>query len=162
MYGKKNDVLPFENVAPVETFCKKFTASLFAFASSNKKRPKSLIFGKILCNFSLLQSLQLIFLGRTFDTHILDMIELNISNYKSIKEFDAEKVMLGIKPCLLFAGEAFESKPEMIRLKNLFIDFFQREPVTAVRLRGLEHVVMFTAHEDLIHLRSYRFVFDGT
>lgn len=52
MFGKKNDILPFENIGPVEGFCRKFNASLFAFASSNKKRPNSIIFGKIICTFA--------------------------------------------------------------------------------------------------------------
>lgn len=84
------------------------------------------------------------------------MMELSILKYKSIKDFAAEKIMLGIKSCLLFAGDGFDNKPELSRLKNLFIDFFHREPVPAVRLQGLEHVLMFTAHEDKIYLRSYR------
>lgn len=84
------------------------------------------------------------------------MIELGIENYKSMGEFAAEKIATGLKPCLLFAGEDFVSKPEMIRLQNLFIDMFQRESVTALRLQGLEHVLMFTACEGKIYLRSYR------
>lgn len=31
------------------------------------------------------------------------------------------KLTLGSKPCLIFVGEPFETDPEMMRLKNLFI-----------------------------------------
>jgi len=84
------------------------------------------------------------------------MIELNIINYIGTKEFGSDSVMLGIKSCLLFAGPDFENSPELLRLKNLLIDFFQREPVPAVRLEGLEHTIMFTLSKDVLHLRSYR------
>lgn len=138
MFSKKNDLLPFENVAPIEGFCQKSTSSLFVFASSNKKRPNNLI------------------IGRTFDYQLLDMIELGITQYKSLEEFAKETVMTGTKPCLLFTGEIFETKPELKRLKNLFIDLFHREPVTSIRLQGLEHVIMFTAIDDKVLFRSYR------
>lgn len=46
MLGRKNDILPFENSAPLEQFSKKLNASLFMFGNSNKKRPNALILGK--------------------------------------------------------------------------------------------------------------------
>lgn len=45
-FNRKNDVLPFENIVPIEGFCKKHTASMFTFTSHNKKRPNNLILGK--------------------------------------------------------------------------------------------------------------------
>ncbi|KAJ9582866.1 hypothetical protein L9F63_022790, partial [Diploptera punctata] len=134
----KNDILPFENITPIEEFSRKHDASLFMFASHNKKRPHNLT------------------LGRVYDRHILDMIELGIEKYKALKEFKTEKVSLGIKPCLLFTGELFEHNHEFKRIKSLFVDMFKREDVEAVRLQGLEHVIMFTAIEDTIFFRSYR------
>lgn len=92
-----------------------------------------------------------------YDSHLLDMVEFGIEHYKGLKEFKTQKVALGIKPCLLFAGELFEHNHEHKRIKSLLIDMFQRETVEAVRLQGLEHVLMFTAAEDRIYFRSYRY-----
>lgn len=94
--------------------------------------------------------------GRMFDETLLDMVELGIEQYKGLVEFTAEKIGLGIKPCLLFAGPQFEQSPELQRLQNLLVDLLQRETVTAVRLQGLEHVIMFTADQDHVYMRSYR------
>jgi len=92
-----------------------------------------------------------------YDSHILDMVEFGVEQYKGLKEFKTQKVCLGIKPCLLFSGELFEHNHEYQRIKSLLIDMFQREKVQAVRLQGLEHVLMFTAAEDRIYFRSYRY-----
>jgi ribosome production factor 2 len=46
MLNKLNDILPFENITPVEVFSRKNDASMFMFASHNKKRPHNLILGK--------------------------------------------------------------------------------------------------------------------
>lgn len=136
--NKLNNIVPFENITPIEEFSKKNDASMFMFTSHNKKRPHNLI------------------LGRMYDSHLLDMVEFGIEHYKGLKEFKTQKVSLGIKLCLLFAGELFEHNHEYKRIKSLLIDIFQREIVQAVRLQGLEHVLMFTAAEDRIYFRSYR------
>uniref|UniRef100_A0A1B6K4S0 Ribosome production factor 2 homolog n=1 Tax=Homalodisca liturata TaxID=320908 RepID=A0A1B6K4S0_9HEMI len=136
--NQKNDILPFENITPLEGFTKKYNASLFAFASHNKKRPHNIV------------------LGRMYDDTLLDMIEMGIESYKGLSEFTSEKISLGIKPCLLFAGPQFDQNSDLKRLQNLLVDFLQRETVNAIRLQGLEHVIMFTADEDKVYLRSYR------
>lgn len=138
--NKKNDVLPFEDVTPIEKLSKQYDASLFAFISHNKKRPNNLI------------------LGRMFDNHLLDMVELGIEKFKSLSSFTNDKIAAGIKPCLLFAGPQFNQEPNLNRIQNLFIDFFQREKVEAVRLQGLEHVIMFTVDDngENLYLRSYK------
>lgn len=92
-----------------------------------------------------------------FDDQLLDMVELGVEQYKSLSEFSTEKIALGLKPCLLFAGPQFDLNPDLKRLQNLFVDFLKRETIRAVRLQGLEHVIMFTADEDRIYMRSYRF-----
>ncbi|XP_025264420.1 ribosome production factor 2 homolog [Camponotus floridanus] len=138
MMQKKNDILPFENIVPIEKFAFKYEASLFMMASHNKKRPNNLV------------------MGRMYDHMLLDMIEFGIENYKGLKDFKVEKVSLGIKPLLIFNGEVFESNYEYRRIKNLLVDMFQREVVGRIRLQGLEHVLSFTAIENKILLRSYR------
>lgn len=84
------------------------------------------------------------------------MIELGIVNYKGISEFTSEKISVGIKPCLIFAGEAFDTKPELSRLRNLLVDIFQRGEVTGLSLQGIEHAMVFTSVDDKVYFRSYR------
>lgn len=136
---KKNEILPFEDHTKLEFFAKKFDASLFVFGNSNKKRPNNLT------------------LGRCYDYQLLDMVELGVTRYQGLAEFKNDKIASGTKPCLMFSGE-FESKPELQRLKSLFIDFFRGPEVTNIRLAGLEHALQFTASKDgsTVFLRSYK------
>ncbi|KAL1449626.1 hypothetical protein WDU94_002113 [Cyamophila willieti] len=138
MMSRKNDILPFEDATPIEGFSKKNDASMFCFASHNKKRPNNIV------------------LGRMYDHNLLDMFELGIENYKSLSAFPASKFTYGAKPCLIFAGEPFEMNHEYKRLQNIFVDFFQREVVKGIRLQGVEHVLSFTAANERVYLRSYR------
>ncbi|KAK2705942.1 hypothetical protein QYM36_016082 [Artemia franciscana] len=95
-------------------------------------------------------------IGRLYDYHLLDMVELGIDDCQLIETFKNQKIAAGIKPCLLFAGEPFNSSSEYQRLKNLLVDFFRGEEITGLRLAGLEHVISFTAAEGKIFMRSYR------
>lgn len=137
LLGKKNDVLPFDDFPKVEGFARKYDTSLFAFASHTKKRPNNII------------------LGRLFDGHLLDMVELGVEKFTPLSHFPKEKIPVGTKPCLLFAGPQF-SEPDTSRLQNLLVDFFQREQVNCVRLQGLEHVIIFTLHDQSLFMRSYK------
>ncbi|KAJ8314511.1 hypothetical protein KUTeg_006661 [Tegillarca granosa] len=130
----KNILRPFEDETPLEFFSKKSDASLFMFGSHSKKRPDNLV------------------LGRMFDFHVSDMIELGIQNFKSMLEFSGAKCAVGTKPCILFAGEPFDQELEYKRLKNLFIG----PVVEQVRLAGMEHVIMITAQDGKIYLRNYK------
>ena len=144
---------PFESggSSRIEFFCRKHDSSLFAVGSHSKKRPHNLV------------------LGRMYDGHLLDMIELGINEetFKSLSDFPNSKVDVGTKPCLLFSGEAFESDPTMVRAKSLLIDMFRGESqVTNVRLGGLELTLQFTAVNGVhgssgpfkILFRSYRII----
>ncbi|XP_074655618.1 ribosome production factor 2 homolog [Tubulanus polymorphus] len=138
LFKKKNITRPFEDQTSMEFFSKKSDSSLFMFGSHSKKRPHNLI------------------IGRLFDYHVLDMVELGVENAVSMKEFQTGKISLGSKPCLLFAGEPFETDHEHQRLKNLLIDFFRGPVVDNIRLQGLEYVMMFTAIDGKILLRIYK------
>ncbi|RXN00929.1 Ribosome production factor 2-like [Acipenser ruthenus] len=94
--------------------------------------------------------------GRMFDFHVLDMIELGIEKFVSLKDFKNSKFPEGTKPLLIFAGDAFETDNEHKKLKSLLIDFFRGPTVPCVRLAGLEHVLHITALEGKIYLRSYK------
>lgn len=138
MMQKKNDILPFEDITPIEKFCTKLNASLFMFISHNKKRPNNFI------------------IGRTHEHTLLDMVEFGIENYKGLKEFKVPKITEGIKPLLVFNGELFETNKIYSGTRNLLVDMFQRESAKNIRLQGLEHVLSFTAVETKILMRSYR------
>nr|XP_033795624.1 ribosome production factor 2 homolog isoform X2 [Geotrypetes seraphini] len=138
LYKKKNITRPFEDQTSLEFFAKKSDCSLFIFGSHNKKRPNNLV------------------LGRMFDYHVLDMIELGVENFVSLNDIKNSKCPEGTKPMLIFAGDAFESSEDYKRLKSLFIDFFRGPAVPCVRLAGLEHVLHFTALNGKIFMRSYK------
>lgn len=60
------------------------------FGSSNKKRPHTITF------------------ARTFDYKILDMLELCLDgeSFRSISQFKTQKVPVGTRPLMVFAGTA--------------------------------------------------------
>merc|ERR1719222_1184880 len=66
-------------------------------------------------------------IGRMFDYHMLDMVELGVESYTALKEFKTAKVALGCKPALVFHGEPFSdpANAEMQRLKNILVDFWR-------------------------------------
>ncbi|KAK2143910.1 hypothetical protein LSH36_800g00039 [Paralvinella palmiformis] len=138
LYKKKNILRPFDDATSIEFFSNKSDAALFMFGSHSKKRPHNLI------------------IGRLFDYHILDMIELGVEKFKSLSSFQTAKCPFGTKPCLVFTGEDFELNSEHQRLKNLLLDFFSGPKTKQVRLSGLEHIWHFTAAEGKIFWRSYR------
>uniref|UniRef100_A0A671K2X6 Ribosome production factor 2 homolog n=1 Tax=Sinocyclocheilus anshuiensis TaxID=1608454 RepID=A0A671K2X6_9TELE len=138
LYKRKNMVRPFDDSTALEFFSKKSDCSLFLFGSHNKKRPNNLIF------------------GRMFDFHVLDMFELGIERFVSLRDVKTDTCPEGTKPLLVFAGELFETDREHQRLRNLLTDFFCGPRVSAVRLAGLEHVLHFTALEGKIYMRSYK------
>ncbi|XP_014669728.1 PREDICTED: ribosome production factor 2 homolog [Priapulus caudatus] len=138
MYKRKNIVRPFDDESSLEFFSEKSDASLFVFGSHSKKRPHNLT------------------IGRMYDMHVLDMVELGIEKFQPLSSFAVAKCPTGTKPCLVFTGEPFEHDHEYKRLKNMFIDLFRGPVVENIRLAGLEHVIMFAAVDGKILLRSYK------
>uniref|UniRef100_H2ZKM7 Ribosome production factor 2 homolog n=1 Tax=Ciona savignyi TaxID=51511 RepID=H2ZKM7_CIOSA len=134
---KRNIARPFEDQTTLEFLSKMNDCSLF-FGSHSKKRPHNIV------------------IGRLFDHQCLDMVELGIDNFQSLKDIKSNKCALATKPCLVFTGSSFESDDELRRVKNIFIDFFRGPVVENVRLSGLEHVIQFTAENGTIYLRNYR------
>ncbi|KAJ1154921.1 hypothetical protein NDU88_007664 [Pleurodeles waltl] len=138
LYKKKNITRPFEDQTSMEFFSKKSDCSLFLFGSHNKKRPNNVI------------------IGRMFDYHVLDMIELGVEKFVPLSEIKNSKCPEGTKPMLIFAGDTFEATEDYRRLKSLLIDFFRGPTVPNIRLAGLEHVLHFTAMDGKIFMRSYK------
>jgi len=137
---QKNIVHPFEDAKTIEFFSDKSDAGLFVFGSHNKKRPNNLI------------------IGRTFDHHILDMIEFGVENFKSMESFtQVDKPSIGSKPMTLFIGEEFEQKEQYKKFSNMMLDFLRGgESVNSFNLAGIEHLLVFTCESDKIHMRGYR------
>lgn len=138
MMGKKNDIHVFEDENNVEFLTQKNDASLFMIGSSTKKRPNNLV------------------LGRTFDGHILDVMEFEFSHFKSIDAFKCKsKKAPGSKPCFVFTGDLWESNEMFLKLKNLLIDTFRGTIVELVNVKGLDHVIVCTAFKEKVFFRSY-------
>merc|ERR1712168_991280 len=106
MLQNRDQMLPFEDILPLEGLAQKHDASLFAYTSHNKKRPNNLV------------------LGRMFNHHLLDMIELGVETYVGLEDFSNAKIPTGTKPCMVFCGTQFEDVDDFKQLKNLLIDFF--------------------------------------
>lgn len=77
--------------------------------------------------------------GRLFDFHVLDMIELGILSFVSSREFKIDGSVLGSKPCMLFSGDLFQTDFNYTRLKNLFIGEL---------INYRHHVQSVPAHDD--------------
>jgi ribosome production factor 2 len=148
LLGKNNVIVPFEDAGQqsLEFLTTKNDCSLFAIASHNKKRPNN------------------ISIGRTFDRKILDIAELGIMKYKSLKDQVGPKKRVGSKPMMLFVGDRWHLNADYKRLQNLLIDFYRGDPVQSIVLSGLDHIMVFTCAEDpsagsesqpIIHQRVY-------
>ena len=59
--------------------------------------------------------------GRTFDGHLLDMIEMGVADYKSLAEFPGNAKRVGSKPAMVFEGDAWENEEKYSKLRNMLI-----------------------------------------
>jgi len=140
--GRKNNSFhPFEDQSNIEFLSKKNDSSLFMFGSNSKKRPNNLI------------------VGRTYNHQVLDMVEFGIDGYKAMKEFKVSKITLGIKPLILFSGQAFNEQDDYKRIQNLFIDLFSANTQTKLNLNNVEHVIYMIAIDEKILFRSYKIAY---
>lgn len=142
-YTKKNDeARPFEagGEAFIERWADKGDCSLFALGTHTKKRPHNLV------------------LGRMFDHHLYDMMELGVVRHRGIQSFgSAASAQIGNKPCFVFAGDGFETEPVLKQARSLLLDFFRGRQVQSVNLGGLDCVVFVTHRgSDTLLLRQYR------
>eukprot|EP01091_Cochliopodium_minus_P015223 TRINITY_DN5350_c0_g1_i1.p1 TRINITY_DN5350_c0_g1~~TRINITY_DN5350_c0_g1_i1.p1 ORF type:complete len:311 (-),score=102.29 TRINITY_DN5350_c0_g1_i1:25-957(-) len=136
--SKKNKILPFEDETQLEFLSRKNDSSLFMLGNHTKKRPHNLT------------------IGRLYDYHVLDLIELGIENYKGVKEFESKNhPKEGMKPCFVFCGPEWENNEKYSPLRSLFIDFFRGKPSELINLDGLEHVIICTVVNEVIHFRHY-------
>lgn len=83
-YTRKNEnVKPFEagGEQSLEFYCNRSNCSLFCLASHTKKRPHNLV------------------LGRMFDFHMYDALELGVTDYKGIKQFGSAATSAQVRNC---------------------------------------------------------------
>ncbi|TFJ82735.1 hypothetical protein NSK_005928 [Nannochloropsis salina CCMP1776] len=141
--SRKNEIRPFEDVISLEFLADKNDCALFCFGSHSKKRPQNLI------------------IGRTYDKHLLDMVEFGVSSVEGLDAVKAtEKKRCGSKPCLIFAGDGWHQDATLERIQNLFMDFFRVDEVNKVALAGIDAVTSFTAMgTDSILVRNYHVKF---
>ena len=129
---KKNKIVAFDDVEgqrSLEFLTTKNDCTLFALASTNKKRPNNLV------------------MGRTFDHQILDMVELGILRYKSIKDYGGSvpKKRVGSKPLMLFLGDLWQEDSNCKKMQNLLIDFYRGDVVSKLVVSGIDHLIVFVA-----------------
>ena len=137
--GKRNQMYSFEDETSVEFLCQKNDCSLFCVGSHTKKRPNNLCIGRMF--------------GHP-EFHVLDMIELGVSNYRGIAQCKAERdpnapaiksKAVGAKPCMIFQGSEWEHDQKCKKLQNLLLDFFTGVQVDRIALAGLDHVIVCSA-----------------
>eukprot|EP00993_Chasmostoma_nieuportense_P001293 NODE_2187_length_1256_cov_127.437555_g2079_i0.p1 GENE.NODE_2187_length_1256_cov_127.437555_g2079_i0~~NODE_2187_length_1256_cov_127.437555_g2079_i0.p1 ORF type:complete len:363 (-),score=107.21 NODE_2187_length_1256_cov_127.437555_g2079_i0:105-1193(-) len=122
---KKNEWYPFETTKHLEFLTFKNDTSLFMFGSSQKKRPHSIV------------------IGRMFDFQTLDMLELGVTAFEALSGksmFTSER-----PPLFCFLGSDFDTNPQLKHVQNLFLDFFNNGNPKLLNLGTLERVVCVTA-----------------
>lgn len=88
-------------------------------------------------------------MGRIYDTHVLDMFELGIEEYKGADSFKApEYISKDLKPILMFQGEVFENSDKHKRVKNLLIDMFKMQDVAEIEIESLQRALVFTCADE--------------
>jgi ribosome production factor 2 len=147
LFSRKNgDVRPFESEGTVELFCNKNDCGLFSVVSHSKKRPNNLV------------------LGRIYDSRLLDMVELNVTDYVSLETMLARGHLtkqLGSQTCVLFQGDEFESSLVMLTLKSLLLDLLRAPPSEQVDLSAVDHLVVCSAAGGKVYIRNYVVAFRG-
>lgn len=82
------------------------------YGSHSKKRPDNLV------------------IGRMYDHHVYDLVEVGVENFKSIVSFNYDKKLaprVGTKPFIAFVGEGFENVDELKHLKEVLLDLLRGE-----------------------------------
>ncbi|VVA98555.1 unnamed protein product [Arabis nemorensis] len=132
-YSRRNEnIRPFESggETSLEFFSLKTDCSMFVYGSHTKKRPDNLV------------------LGRMYDHHVYDLIEVGIENFKSLLSFSYDKKIApheGSKPFICFTGEGFENVQELKHLKEVLIDLFRGEVVDNLNLAGVDRAYVCSA-----------------
>ncbi|KAL7719367.1 Ribosome production factor 2-like protein [Entamoeba marina] len=133
-FNHKHEVLPFEDERPFEAYSTGRDCSLIMLSSHNKKRPHCLT------------------LIRMFDGHILDMLELLVSHYKSISSFSGDKPPSATRIMYTFVGSLFETNEDFRMFKNMIIDFYRNDVKQSLVVDELTAMMTFVAVDGKIHM----------
>lgn len=98
--------------------------------------------------------------ARTYDGRLLDLLELGVTSYKPMSDFQVctlvwpndahklthvlqtQKATPGNRPLMHFASEQFEANPRLAQLKSVLLSLFgASEADDAICLAGVEHVI---------------------
>jgi ribosome production factor 2 len=142
-YPRKNDILPFESVQDVESFCRESDCSLFLLFSHTKKRPNNLIF------------------GRLFDYHVLEMYEVGVSEL--VPDLPSGAIEHASIPALFFEGDRWDT--DFSTFRSVLIDFFVGDLKGKLNLHQVQHALSFTiieGQETKILVRHYQVDRSGT
>lgn len=132
-YSRKNEnIKPFEagGETSLEFFSLKTDCSLFLYGSHSKKRPDNLV------------------MGRTYDHHVYDLVEVGVENFRTMESFTYDKKVApkeGSKPFMAFIGEGFETVQELKHLKEVLLDLFRGEVVENLNIAGVDRAYVCTA-----------------
>ncbi|OIW12161.1 hypothetical protein TanjilG_28569 [Lupinus angustifolius] len=132
-YSRKNEnIKPFESggETSLEFFSLKTDCSIFVYGSHSKKRPDNLV------------------IGRTYDHHIYDLVEVGVENFKPMESFTYDKKIApkeGSKPLIAFIGEGFEHVEELKHLKEVLLDLLRGEVVENLNLAGVDRAYVCSA-----------------
>ncbi|XP_027366940.1 ribosome production factor 2 homolog [Abrus precatorius] len=132
-FSRKNEnVKPFETggETSLEFFSLKTDCSIFVYGSHSKKRPDNLV------------------IGRTYDHHIYDLVEVGVENFKPMESFSYDKKLApkeGSKPFIVFIGEGFEAVEELKHLKEVLLDLLRGEVVENLNLAGVDRAYVCSA-----------------
>jgi len=100
---RKNPILPFEDATSLEFLCTKNECGAFLYVSHTKKRPHNMV------------------LGRVFDGHLLDMVELGITRFTSMVEHKGPSKAMRSTPAFVFAGDKWDLDGNLTRLRSLLL-----------------------------------------
>lgn len=138
---RKNDIRPFEDATSLEFLAGKNECGAFLYGSHNKKRPHNLV------------------LGRLYDGHVMDMIELGVNSFVALTDIKGAKKALGASPCLIFTGDEWDRSPDLAKLRSLFIDTFAARDLTGIALPALDHVLLVAVRDGIVYFRGYHMTF---
>jgi len=95
-------------------------------------------------------------IGRMFNYHVLDMVELEIFQFNSLQNFKNQKNAIGSKTCFIITGPEFDNDDTFKMIGNMFVDFFRGEVVSAINLMGLDHVIGLSSNgKNSFYFRHY-------
>lgn len=144
LLSRSNDVRPFDDLSSLEFLADKNECQAFIYTSHNKKRPNNII------------------MGRLYDGHVMDMIELGLQNFVALEDFVGAKKRIGSIPCFIFAGDEWDRNPTCARLRSMVLDIFGGRDLTGINLTGIDHVVSMSIIGEKILWRTYTIIFKSS